>query len=265
MTKLRKIGIALLITLLVSAVSTVCWGQAAVVLDRVNGLDPSGALVTDQEITFAIRLTNSSGQVAIGITHGFRVYSPDGAQWFGTQIDTTADLGRSIFPMGLYLRDFSITGSGADTVGFLGVGENLGIPSGLPVDYDEVGLAVTIGPISDDFRGKTICLDSSFYYNGGTWKWILEEETQVIPTWSGPHCYTIRCCNHRGDVDDSGGPIPDIGDLVFLVNYMFNFGPSPVCEKAADVNGSGGVPDISDLTYLIDYMFNGGPGMVPCD
>ncbi|MFH1686342.1 MAG: hypothetical protein ABIE70_02320 [bacterium] len=264
MKKLNKLFVALTLGALVLTTASVGWAQAAVELDRVNGLDSSGVLATGQEITFALRLTNNTGQVAIGITQGFRVYSPDGALWYSTRIDTTSALGRSIFPMGLYLRDFSITGSGADTVGFLGVGENIGLPSGLPVDYDDVGLAVTIGPISEDYRGKTICLDSSFFFNGGNWQWVLQEPTEIIPSWSGPHCYTIRCCNYVGDVNDLGEPSPDIGDLVYLVNYMFNDGPPPPCERAADVNGSGGIPDISDLIYLLNFMFHDGPDLVPC-
>ncbi|MFH1687762.1 MAG: M6 family metalloprotease domain-containing protein [bacterium] len=75
---------------------------------------------------------------------------------------------------------------------------------------------------------------------------------------------TSICCVLRGDVDHSGG-IPDIADLVYLVNYGFLGGPAPPCMDEADVNGSGAdVIDISDLVYLVNYMFNGGPPPVPC-
>ncbi len=60
----------------------------------------------------------------------------------------------------------------------------------------------------------------------------------------------------RGDVDGSGEI--DIADLVYLSEYMFNFGPPPVSETAGDVDASGEL-DISDLVYLVDYMFNNGP------
>ncbi|MFH1686154.1 MAG: hypothetical protein ABIE70_01375 [bacterium] len=53
---------------------------------------------------------------------------------------------------------------------------------------------------------------------------------------------------------------PDIGDLVYLVNYMFNGGaPPPWPSWRADVNGDSSGPDIADLVYLVNYMFNGGP------
>ena len=75
------------------------------------------------------------------------------------------------------------------------------------------------------------------------------------------------CCNLRGDIDHNGTG-PDIGDLVYLVNYMFNGGPEPPCNTPsyleADVDGNGTGPDIGDLVYLVNYMFNGGPAPVPC-
>ena len=60
----------------------------------------------------------------------------------------------------------------------------------------------------------------------------------------------------RGDVN--GDLVIDIGDLIYLIDYMFTGGPPPVSEMAGDVDGSGQL-DISDLVYLVDYMFNDGP------
>ena len=73
------------------------------------------------------------------------------------------------------------------------------------------------------------------------------------------------CCNIRADINHDGTG-PDIVDLVYLVNYMFNSGPPPPCVEEADINGDGSVgPDIADLVYLVNYMFNGGPPPVPCE
>ncbi|MFH1686842.1 MAG: hypothetical protein ABIE70_04895 [bacterium] len=71
------------------------------------------------------------------------------------------------------------------------------------------------------------------------------------------------CCIIRADIDHSGAG-PDIADLVYLVNYMFNGGAEPPCMEEADVDGSGSGPDIADLVYLVNYMFNGGPPPAPC-
>ncbi|HOP05765.1 MAG TPA: lamin tail domain-containing protein [candidate division Zixibacteria bacterium] len=84
------------------------------------------------------------------------------------------------------------------------------------------------------------------------------------------------CCLNRADINHSGGA-PDIADLVYLVTYMFQSGPAPLCDDPdgvvcidhyyaeADINGDGGCdPDISDLVYLVSYMFSSGPAPVAC-
>jgi len=63
-----------------------------------------------------------------------------------------------------------------------------------------------------------------------------------------------------GDIDNSGRV--DIGDLVYLVDYMFLQGPPPWSMNAADVDASCRI-DISDVVYLIDYIFLGGPAPQP--
>ncbi|RKX26024.1 MAG: hypothetical protein DRP47_08840 [Candidatus Zixiibacteriota bacterium] len=59
-------------------------------LDYVDGLSPSGELQADREITFCLRLNNNTSDYIIGSTNGFRVYSPDGAQWEQITYDTAA-------------------------------------------------------------------------------------------------------------------------------------------------------------------------------
>ncbi|MEA3297517.1 MAG: lectin like domain-containing protein [candidate division Zixibacteria bacterium] len=61
-----------------------------------------------------------------------------------------------------------------------------------------------------------------------------------------------------GDIDGNGSE-PDIVDLIYLVNYMFQSGPLPPVMEATDVDGSGSGPDIADLIYLVNYMFQEGP------
>ncbi|MFH1728675.1 MAG: hypothetical protein ABIA04_09685, partial [Pseudomonadota bacterium] len=63
-----------------------------------------------------------------------------------------------------------------------------------------------------------------------------------------------------GDIDGSGSPEINIADLVYLVDYMFNQGPTPVPLWVANVDGLfGDEINIADLVYLVDYMFNQGP------
>ncbi|MDH3891601.1 MAG: hypothetical protein OEV49_11005 [candidate division Zixibacteria bacterium] len=65
--------------------------------------------------------------------------------------------------------------------------------------------------------------------------------------------YTCGDMNHRSPID--------IGDLVWLVDFMFSGGPTPITQEAGNVDCAPGV-DISDLVYFVDWMFQGGPA--PC-
>lgn len=75
--------------------------------------------------------------------------------------------------------------------------------------------------------------------------------------------YAPPCCSIRGDIDHNGKG-PNVVDLTYFVDYLFNGGPEPPCPKEADVDGSGGDPNVADLTYLVEYLFQGGPPPVPC-
>ncbi|MEA3297402.1 MAG: hypothetical protein U9R56_06010, partial [candidate division Zixibacteria bacterium] len=80
--------------------------------------------------------------------------------------------------------------------------------------------------------------------------WVIPVELTV----SGTPPYVC------GDIDGDGNN-PDIVDLIYLVDWMFNNGPLPPVLDAADVDGSGGYPDVADLMYLVNFMFNEGPGL----
>ena len=60
----------------------------------------------------------------------------------------------------------------------------------------------------------------------------------------------------RGDANGDG--VIDIGDVVYLVNYLFIDGPAPDPLEAGDANSDGKV-DIADVVYLVNYLFIGGP------
>jgi subtilisin family serine protease len=64
----------------------------------------------------------------------------------------------------------------------------------------------------------------------------------------------------RGDANNDG--TIDIGDAVFLIEYIFKSGPGPATEYQGDANGDGTI-DISDAVYLINYIFKNGPPPPP--
>jgi len=68
--------------------------------------------------------------------------------------------------------------------------------------------------------------------------------------------YVYATSIQRGDVN--GDQVVDIGDIVFVINYVFYGGAEPVPLEAGDVNCDG-IVDIGDIVYLINYVFYGGP------
>lgn len=64
------------------------------------------------------------------------------------------------------------------------------------------------------------------------------------------------CCDLGGDANNDGSV--NVGDPVYLVNYIFKYGPEPACFDAADANNDCAV-NVGDPVYLINYVFKYGP------
>jgi photosystem II stability/assembly factor-like uncharacterized protein len=58
--------------------------------------------------------------------------------------------------------------------------------------------------------------------------------------------------------DASGDGLIDLGDMVYLVNYLYRDGSAPEPLRAADSNCDG-IVDLGDVIYLTNYLFKGGP------
>jgi hypothetical protein len=217
-----------------------------------------------EPIVFHLRVATGDSTVW-GLSNGFRVYSEAGHIWDTLTAAWTDAVTDSMFTYRLVTP--LCIGESADTIGVAGLfatSDAVYLYSG----FDSVAWLLTVGPIGPQHSGSTICLDSSFFRPCGRWKWVSPwDRWDFMPTWDGPHCYTVvaaSCCVIRGDINHDGVG-PEIGDLVYLSNYMFSNGPEPPCLDEADVNGDSSPADISDLLYLSNYMFSGGPSPVACE
>ncbi len=59
-----------------------------------------------------------------------------------------------------------------------------------------------------------------------------------------------------GDANSDGGV--NVGDAVFIVNYIFKSGAAPDPKRVGDANGDCAV-NVGDAVYLINYIFKSGP------
>jgi hypothetical protein len=69
------------------------------------------------------------------------------------------------------------------------------------------------------------------------------------------------CCITPGDVNDDGEV--NVADAVYMIVYVFLYGPPPPCPAQADPNCDGAT-NVGDAIYLISYIFKGGPAPGPC-
>ncbi len=66
-----------------------------------------------------------------------------------------------------------------------------------------------------------------------------------------------------GDCNANG--IVDLGDVNYLVNYLYSGGPPPDPVCVGDVNDDG-VVNVGDVVYLVSYLYKGGPAPLDgCD
>jgi hypothetical protein len=63
----------------------------------------------------------------------------------------------------------------------------------------------------------------------------------------------------HGDVNGNGQV--DLGDVVYLITYLYKAGPEPIPMEAGDLNCNGTV-DLGDVVYIITYLYKAGPP--PC-
>lgn len=61
--------------------------------------------------------------------------------------------------------------------------------------------------------------------------------------------------------DANGDAVIDLGDVIFLISYLFRSGHPPYPLEAGDANWDG-VVRVGDIVYLVNYLFRGGPP--PC-
>jgi len=62
--------------------------------------------------------------------------------------------------------------------------------------------------------------------------------------------------------DASGDGIVDLGDLLFLVSYLYKGGSAPTPMAAGDPTGDC-VVDLGDILYLVSYLYKGGAAPEP--
>ncbi|MCP4568202.1 MAG: hypothetical protein GY841_11550, partial [FCB group bacterium] len=64
------------------------------------------------------------------------------------------------------------------------------------------------------------------------------------------------CCNLPGDANDDAAI--NVGDAVWMINYVFKGGDAPTCLDEGDANADCAL-NVGDAVFLINYVFKSGP------
>ncbi len=102
--------------------------------------------------------------------------------------------------------------------------------------------------ITDTFYQIVEQDEGTYYYKARA----KDQQDQIGP-WSNVEDVVVLEGFIRGDADGDGEIT--VGDVVYLINYLFLGASEPVPLEAGDANSDGQV-DVGDIIYLINYLFS---------
>ena len=108
-------------------------------------------------------------------------------------------------------------------------------------------LGVDAACISDSLTQRTV----KFSMTGE----LSDPSGQPVPLRAHPGDMTIWW-SVPGDANNDS--LVNVGDVVFLVNYLYRTGSQPCVMEAADPNADCKV-DVGDVVYLVNYLYREGP------
>jgi hypothetical protein len=135
------------------------------------------------------------------------------------------------------------------------------------INYDTREISVVGENLDSDLKGRLLIFNLKFALNGAG-EIILNRshderlgycdgEGGIEPVFAPAKVRYSGVI--AGDANNSG--VANCVDVVFLVNYLFHGGPSPVSTAASDADGNC-VVNARDITYLIAHFYGRGPGPI---
>jgi hypothetical protein len=112
------------------------------------------------------------------------------------------------------------------------------------ISYSSLSRKATFDPSGDFEVGETVSVTLTADMHS-----IQDVPLESDYVWS----FTIMI--NRGDCNGDG--VIDVGDVVYLVNYLYKNGSSPNPLESGDTNCDGKV-DVGDVVFLLNYLFKSG-------
>jgi hypothetical protein len=156
---------------------------------------------------------------------------------------------------GFLVTEQKITGEGYDTVMGGGVAMFDGMDMG-PLEHMISIHFRPVAPVSEAGVVGTLCFDSAGYVPPGEADIFVDQigGAVVIENIDCFRCWPVKmiCGNPNGDND------VNVGDPVFMINYIFRGGPPPVPWQLGDANCDGDI-NVADAIFLVHAAFRTGP------
>ena len=245
-----------------AALLTISVGHAQDNLDLEVIVEEVSAFPGEQNVVISIYMKNYHDSVA-GFNMWLILDRPDIME-FQIVLDTTGTLISGWESMSAN----SVGGLGHDLALF--AMSNSMPPYTKAIDYPQYGeiplvkLVVDVYDIPDTMTDRTVnihvvteplnnfCFSDPYGFCIGYVEGELD--TTKVTITDGSLTVLVPIC---GDIDGSGGD-PNVVDLTYFAEYLFNGGPPPPVLEMANVDGDNGI-NVVDLTYLVAYLFEGGP------
>jgi hypothetical protein len=159
----------------------------------------------------------------------------------------------SVFDMTKFLiTEQNVDEVSRDTLMVGGVAMQVGLPVG-PMEHMFSFHFRPTGPLTEGYVG-TLCMDSAWVPPCGAMVFVSMSGNAITPIWDDELCLPVKmlCGNPNGDND------VNVGDAVYMINYIFREGKAPVPWQLGDANCDGTL-DVGDVVFLIAAAFRYGP------
>lgn len=239
---------------------------------RAGEVEPADTIWAGAEHEFRVWLKND---VELGgMSLGFQIWSDDSASWTWRSVPggwgpggpgtglacitvvagSRMDPPDSIWDLnGLIIAEKNMDGISPDTVQVGGISLSSRLLPG-PLEHM---LSLHFAAHLADGAVRTICIDSAFIPPSGDFIFVDYDGDAIAPEVFGARCWPIAplCGDANNDYQIN------IGDAVFIINYVFRNGPPPEPLESGEENCDGSV-NVGDAVYLISYIFKNGAA--PC-
>lgn len=123
-------------------------------------------------------------------------------------------------------------------------------------------LVTTADGIMAGLDGAVLCRLQTDLTVGQHYYWRVQADDGVEQSdWTGLASFVVTKAVEYLCGDANGDGSINVGDAVYIINYVFRGGPAPTPLEAGDANGDGSI-NVGDAVYLINYIFRGGPAPV---